>query len=239
MLGIYTRKNYLDSEANNYVFRSRTSQTINYEMLIQKMTEYNSTITEADIRSVTSVLSTMILRYAAQGFVVQTPFGSFYACACGTGKTATETFDPQNTKNDHDLYLNYRSGSAEKEKLIANAEYERVSSAFVLTPEISAVAEINKNGSEIQTRMFSSGAKIRLHGDYLKIDATDTEQGIFLQSKLGTFRIEDYNRNGSNILDGIIPADIAKGTYQVIITTKPGKERYESARAPEMVTLTE
>jgi hypothetical protein len=238
MLGIYTRKNYLQPKHENYVFRSRTNETLDYEALIQKMLEYNSTITDADIRSVTSVLATMIVRYAGLGYVVQTPFGSFAANACGTGKTSNELFEPENPLNDHDLYLTYHQGYAEKDKMLSDARYERISSAFVQTPEITAVTSIDRNGNESSSRTLGAGGKLRLRGDYLKIDATNTEQGMFLKNKNGSVRIDDYNRNGPSILDGVIPADTAAGTYQVIVVTKPGTTRYDTGIASDTVTIT-
>ena len=237
MLQIFTRKNYLHKDKGNFVFMSRTSQIVNYEALIKRMIQYNSTITDSDIRSVLSVLFTILVRCAAQGCYVQTPIGSFWANASGTADTIDTPFEPKNTKNDHEIGMKFRFSLAAKAKLLEELEAERVSSEFVQRPSIMSVSLVDDKGKETQARSFSAGNTIKLHGSNLKIDPDDAEQGVAFSNDSVTVKAGKIRRNTPNSLEVEIPEGIAVGTYKVSVTTKPGRQRYASASAEDPVTI--
>ena len=237
MLQIFTRKNYLHKNKGNFVFMSRTSQTVNYESLIRKMIQYNSTITDSDIRSVMSVFFTILVRCAAQGCYVQVPIGSFWAVAGGTADCIDTPFEPRNSRTDHGIDMKFRFSLSGKESLLQELEVERVSPAFVMNPSISALALVNDRGEEVRTSVFSTGDTMRLSGSHLKLDPSDTEQGVSFVSDGLTAKASKIRRNAPSVLEVEIPDGLKAGSYKVCVTNKPGKFRYMSASSESPVTI--
>ncbi len=237
MLQIFTRKNYLHKDKGNYVFMSRTSQTVNYEALIKRMIQYNSTITDSDIRSVMSVFFTILVRCAAQGCYVQVPIGSFWAAAGGTADFIDTSFEPRNTKTDHNIDMKFRFSLAGKENLLQELEAERVPSAFVMNPSISTIALVNDKGEGVSSSTFAVGDTIRLSGINLKIDPDDAEQGVLFSSEALTVKASKIRRNTQGCLEVEIPAGLENGEYKLRVITKPGKNRYTGAYSESLIKI--
>ena len=52
MIRVFARKNYLAKDNTNpFVFHSRTLNTLTEDALVEKMQEYNSTLTEAEFNN--------------------------------------------------------------------------------------------------------------------------------------------------------------------------------------------
>lgn len=252
MLQVFTRKNYLAKDDKKpYLISSRTMNIMDEDMLIKKMREYNSTITEADMRAVLSVLRIIVLRSAGQGYMVQVPFGSVWAVAGGSCQTIDELYKPGAKGNDHTLDIHFRSLKSVRDELLSGAEIERVSSVYVQHPSIAgafyldangdeySVVKRDEKGEEISAVTLKAGDTLRLKGEYLKIDATDENQGIFLYTAGSDkkVRIEKYTRNGGKIIDCAIPAELTAGKYTVEIVTQPGVDRHDSAVSPDAVVI--
>jgi hypothetical protein len=252
MLQVFTRKNYLAKDDKKpYFICSRTMNIMDEDMLIKKMREYNSTITEADMRAVLSVLRIIVLRSAGQGYTVQVPFGTVWAVAGGSCQTIDETYSPGGKGNDHTLNIHFRSTKSVRTELLSSAEIERVSSVFVQVPKIEGafyldvngnelpVVKRNEQGDEISAATLKSGDTLRIKGEYLKIDAADEKQGVFLNDIASEkkIRLGKYTRNGEVIVDSTIPADAAAGTYEVELVTQPGVDRYDHAVSPDRVII--
>lgn len=252
MIRVFARKNYLAKDNTNpFVFHSRTLNTLTEDALVEKMQEYNSTLTEADIKGVLSVLKTIILRYAGLGYLIKLPFGNIWAVASGTCQNINDPFNPKSSSNDHDLNLHFKCSKSNKDDLLRVAEYEKVSSSYVMRPSIIGafafdddgneipVVTKDENGNDISSLSFSTGDILRLRGEYLKVSSKDINQGVVLISENdeSQYRISRYSRNSGTFLDFTIPVEIPTGKYSLQIVTKPGVNRYETAICPDKIIV--
>lgn len=80
MLNIYAYQNSLkvSDGKDKFCFRSVVDQIIDSEQLIKEIVNYNSTITEADIRAVLSVLDDRVKHFVNLGYKVELPFGYMF-----------------------------------------------------------------------------------------------------------------------------------------------------------------
>ncbi|MBQ3023944.1 MAG: DUF4469 domain-containing protein [Spirochaetaceae bacterium] len=252
MIRVFTRKNYLAKDNTNpFVFHSRTLNTLSEDALVEKMQEYNSTLTEADIKGVLSVLKTTVLRYTGLGYLVKLPFGNIWAVASGTCQNMNDSFNPKSSITDHSLDLHFKCSNTSKEELLRVAEYEKVSSTYIMRPSIIGAFSFDddgneipvdtkdENGNDISSLNFSTGDIVRLRGEYLKVSSKDINQGVVLISENdeSQYRISRYSRNSGTFLDFTIPVEIPTGKYSLQIVTKPGVNRYETAICPDKIIV--
>ncbi len=229
MLDIIVSENTFGTDGKPFAIRSRTSETLSYGEVVDVIEAYHSTLTRTDITSVLEQFSSLLFSNAAQGIAVKTPFGTFKAYASGSLTNPEESYNPSDPANDHDLNLRLHITKTQKKQLIANLKYQRASSKYVSDPFIQIIYGITNDGVQIKQDTFSPGQIIRLRGECLKIDSTDTNQGVFFTDNANgvTQRITHYIRRGSGIIDFILSSGIDSGTYTVKIVTKPGSKRYE------------
>jgi len=203
------------------------------------------------MRAVLAVFRTIVLRAAGEGYMVRLPIGTVWPTASGSCTNQDDPFEPGKTTNDHDLDLHFRTSVAAKNEFMAGADYERISSRFVQTPAVIGAYYLNTGGTEfpvvkrddkgkeVTAVTLKAGDTLRLKGDYLKIDAFDEAQGVFLiNAETGVrTRITRYTRNGYVMLDAVIPAGLTAGTYTAELTTLPGVDRYESSKCPDQLVI--
>lgn len=96
MLNIYSYQNSfkVSDGKDKFCFRSVVDQIIDNEQLIKEIVNYNSTITEADIRAVLSVLDDRVKHFVNLGYKVELPFGYVFNKANGTVAKLNDGFTP-------------------------------------------------------------------------------------------------------------------------------------------------
>lgn len=240
MIQVYTYQNSLKTieGKDKYCFRSVVDQILDNEQLIKEIISYNSTITEADVRAVLSVLNDRVKHFVNLGYKVELPFGWMFNKANGTVSKLNDGFVPGSS--NHRITPVFRFKEDVSDEMVKNAAYKLAGSGFVQYPIIKALCSILPNGKENDVLDFNSGSIIKIKGKYVSFDTDDDLQGVFLISSDKTeTRITNYNRIGSCIIDAYVPKDIAAGDYEVKLVTKPGIERYEKTIFSGIITITE
>ncbi|GEM_PF-944068 len=230
MLQVTTNYNYL-SEARGskekYCFKSSVNQVLTQEQLIREIVNYNSTLTDADVKAVFSVLNTKVIDYVNKGYKVELPFLDIRLKATGTCDSKEGTFANGigNNKLDVKVCINPEA----LEAMTADVAYEQKFPESPMDPKIALVYSVNPNGTKNENLEFKPSDSIRITGKNLAFQFDDQKQGVFITDGSTVSRIEKYNRLGSNILDAFIPSNLEPGEYSLYVTTKPGKERYKQA----------
>ena len=227
MIMVYTYQNSLKlaEGKDKYCFRSVVDQTMDSEQLIKEIISYNSTITEADARAVLSVLNDRVKHFVNLGYKVELPFGYVFNRANGTVAKLNDGFVPGTANHKLSTVFKFKDDAAFE--MITKAKYKMAGSGYVQLPVIKEVLGKSSAGKEVETLIFKAGAMLLVKGKELSFDAGDNVQGVFLVSDGNEIRLENYNRIGTNVVEGYIPSDVAAGSYEVKIVTKPGTERYE------------
>lgn len=227
MLEVYTRENTLANRKSPFIFRSKNCGTIGKKEIIKRIGEYNSTITEADAVAVFTIFEDIFWNYIYDGYVVKLFMGSFRAGAYGSAQRLLETFRPKKVnykgapKRDHGFSLLFSSNRKAEELFESKIKFERLREGGLCTPKISSIYDLMSKKHKI----FLPDDLIVIHGQYLKIDCTDMEQGVFLVSEtMDKIRINRYIRNTRINLGFILPENIPLGEYRVYVcTNRAGK----------------
>lgn len=239
MLNIYSYPNSLKVEdgKNKFCFRSVVDQTVDSERLIKEIVNYNSTLTEADVRAVLSVLNDRVKNFVNLGYKVELSFGYVFNKANGTVAKLNDGFVPGTSNHRITTVFKFKDEAAEE--MTKDAAYRLAGSGYVNLPEIKELCSVLPNGKESDALEFKAGAMLKIKGKNLSFDADDVSQGVFLAASGGTeSRIASYNRVGSSIVEAYIPAELSGGSYEVKLVTKPGTDRFEKCVFSTAISVT-
>ena len=198
------------------------------------MADWNSSFTEADYLGMLSVLDTVVVKYLAKGYSVELPFGTVRANATGTCGNIQDGFTLGN--GNHTLGFLFNANEQTVKDVRSKLEYRQLPPDITGEAKLYRVTSLNDDASESPNLSVTTGKTLRLHGRNLTFDITDENQGVFLENESGIIRLAVYNRRGTNVVDAPIPADLAAGSYNVSIVTKPGNT-YFTTNIDSMVTV--
>lgn len=236
MLNIKTIKNVLvtDETKDGFCFRSSCSQSLSQKMLASEMADWNSSFTEADYLGMLSVMENVVVKYLAKGYSVELPFGTLRANATGTCANIQDGFTLGN--GNHTLGFLFNANEETISSVKAKLEYKQLPPDITGEAKLYRITSLNDDASESSNLSFTAGKTLRLHGRNLTFDITDENQGVFLENENGIIRIAVYNRRGTNVVDTPVPGELAAGSYNVSIVTKPGNT-YFTANIDSVVTV--
>lgn len=238
MLEIRTYKNFLvkDTDKDGYCFKSNCNQILSQEQLVKEFSDYNSTITEPDALSMLSILNTLVCKYVARGYVVELPFCRIYAKAVGTTGSIKNSFQPGLGNNRFEVVVEMTDGATLA--MTTAVEYKLLPPEKVTAPRIVEVCLLDANAQESRDLSASPGGAVRIHGNNIKADLSDSTQGVFLvaQDKSQT-RMAKYTRNGTNVIDFMLPADLGTGTYTVLFVNKSDNGTVQESKYAEAITV--
>ena len=240
MVQVYAYQNSLElaEGKDKYCFRSVVDQTLNADQLVKEIVGYNSTLTDADVRAVLTVLNDRVKHFVNLGYKVELPFGYVFNRANGTVRKLNDGFVP-GTAN-HRISTVFRFKDDSQAEMVKNAAYRLAGSGYVTLPSITELHSKNPDGSESEKLVFAAGSMLCLKGKRISFDAADLKQGVFLVDAAGTeIRIGTYNRVGIGVVEAYVPSGIPAGRYEVKIVTKPGMDRYAKNVALSAIELTE
>ncbi len=240
MMQVYSFQNSLKMAdgMNRYCFRSVVDQTLDSEQLVREIVGYNSTLTDADVRAVMSVLNDRVKHFVNLGYKVELPFGYVFNRANGTVRRLNDGFVP-GTAN-HRISTVFKFKDDAKEEMVKDAAYKLAGNGFVMLPSITELYSKLEDGRESEELSFKPGAMLCIKGKRISFDAADTDQGVFLiDEKKNEVRIGRYNRIGTNIVEAYVPDPLPAGLYKVKLVCKPGTDRYESCVASKHIELKE
>lgn len=239
MLNIYSYQNSfkVSDGKDKFCFRSVVDQIIDSEQLIKEIVNYNSTITEADIRAVLSVLDDRVKHFVNLGYKVELPFGYMFNKANGTVAKLNDGFTPGTSNHRITTVFKFKDDAAEE--MSKNASYKLAGSGYVQKPEVKEICSVLSNGKESDSLSFSANAIVKVKGKNLSFNAEDSLQGLFLvATDKSETRISNYNRIGTSIIEAFIPSSLDSGTYEIKLVTKPGTERYEKCMFSSSIEIT-
>ena len=236
MLNIKTVKNVLvtDETKDGFCFRSSCSQSLSQKKLASEMADWNSSFTEADYLGMLSVMENIVVKYLAKGYSVELPFGTLRANATGTCANIQDGFTLGN--GNHTLGFLFNANEETISSVKAKLEYKQLPPDITGEAKLYRITSLNDDASESSNLSFTAGKTLRLHGRNLTFDITDENQGVFLENENGIIRIAVYNRRGTNVVDTPVPGELAAGSYNVSIVTKPGNT-YFTANIDSVVTV--
>lgn len=227
MLNVFTYQNSLDvaEGKDKYCFRSTVDQILDGNQLVKEIVGYNSTLTDADVRAVLTVLDNRVKHFVNLGYKVELPFGYVFNKANGTVRRLNDGFVPGTANHRISAVFKFKSDSAsEMEK---GAVYKLAGNGYVIFPSITELCSKQKDGKESEELLFMAGAMLCVKGKNLSFDIEDEKQGVFLvDSDKNETRVEAYNRIGTNVVEAYVPSGIQSGEYEVKLVTKPGAKRY-------------
>lgn len=226
MINITTFENSLKTSGNRYCFRSVTDQTLDSELLIKEIINYNSTITEADARAMLSVLNDRVKHFVALGYKVELPFGYVFLKANGTVPKLNDAFVP-GTK-DHRLSACCVLKEDAAKEMENSTAYRISGTGWTILPKITEITSMDNAGAESEFLNFHASDILRAKGKNLGFDYSDQKQGVFFVGADGTEkRASRYHNIGTAIIDVYVPENLAQGTYKVKVATSPRKECLE------------
>lgn len=241
MLNITISKSFLQDDQNGqelFCFRSKPEEVFTTDSLIKSIVNYNSTVTEADVRGVITILTEKLIEYVQLGYKVELPFGEIYLVAKGTTTDIHQGFEPGN--GNHRLEVKFNLDQKVVEEMIKSTSYEVKKRGFY-KPEINTIRKVLDNGKESNELTFKVGDIIRIKGERTSFDYEDEKQGIFLvSSSAERLRLPKYSRIGSNIVDAFIPDSIAAADYTVsLVSKRSAAESYTRDDSELAVTVSE
>lgn len=234
MLNVRTVKNALitDAEKDGYCFRSTCSQTLSEKDVSKEIASYNSSFAEADAMGMLNILNEIVVRYLARGYSVELPFGNLRVNASGTCSSIEDSFS-QGTLN-HQISFSFNANSRTVANVKENLEYKQLLPGDSREAKLYRMGTILEDASESDSLTVSMGKVVRLHGRNLSFDIDDKTQGVFVENESGVTRLSNYIRRGTNIIDVMVPADLAAGDYSVTLITKPGSSYFTAALNDEL-----
>jgi hypothetical protein len=226
MLNVYLTPNNFSNKKKPYSFRSRTTQSLTQNDLIDAVTEANTTVSKTDAVAVMTELEHQFNKAIERGASVSLFMGTFCAGASGTAESDTEMFspkkhtDPRTPKRNHRISLAFRPARLYAEKLRSIA-FKRIGVKELCAPVLYMLYN-TENGSNTA---FAPGGFITIGGAYIKFDPSDTGTGVFFADRKTdqTFRAQLYTRTTRVGSCAQIPPDTASGRYDVYIVSSDGK----------------
>jgi hypothetical protein len=228
MLEIYISENHFENRKKSYIFRSRNCGTVTCDDFIRMIAESNTTVTQPDTMAVMSLIERKFDELIHNGYAVQLPMGTFRAGVSGTADSTeesfhpTRSFSPEARKTDHTFSLLFEPNRKKEKKLPRAMNYQYIRTATICSPFITSLHLFYKKKADV----VEQGDILTARGDYLKIDFSDDEQGLYLCSSLNEqklYRIQIFVHNARKTLMFKIPDNIPDGEYRLHVNTKPAK----------------
>ena len=239
MVQVYVYQNTLElgEGIDRYCFRSTVDQTLGGDQLVKEIVGYNSTLTDADVRAVLTVLDNRVKHFVNLGYRVELPFGYVFNRANGTVRRLNDGFVPGTANHRISPVFKFKDDS--RAEMAKDAAYRLAGSGYVGLPAVTELCSKKPDGSESEELAFRPGAMLCLKGKNLSFNPADLLQGVFLvDGSGGEVRVGAYNRIGTNVVEAYVPSDVPGGRYEVKLVTKPGKDRYGKSVASSPVQVT-
>ncbi len=202
------RENPLNkSGVKNYIASPQRDASKSIDDIIDMMIGKGSTVTRAEAYSVIEEFNYAIEQILLSGVSVNTPMFNISPSITGTFDTLEEKFD----KSRHEVNININPGGR-LGKIAALIPLEKVDADLRL-PVLKSFTDIV---SETQNAELTPGGIGHIKGDFLKLDTTDAQQGVFFIDKNSVeTQVASIARNKPGELIFMIPNGLAKGNYRV------------------------
>ncbi len=204
--------NPLTADTDDLIARTQNVETVEFTEVLKMLTRRGLTTTDTEVESVINELIHTINEVISSGKSVNTPFANYRLSIKGLFEHPDDLFD--NSK--HKVKVNCNTGKSIK------IDYETLKlekvRAETSQPEIDKFIDY---ATLIENDRLTPGGTAEIKGELLKLDVSDTEQGIFLiAADSSETRVENYMRNKPSDIIFIIPTVLASGTYFLEIRNK-------------------
>jgi hypothetical protein len=205
--------NHLTDDPSDYMAVVQDQQTRTMEDIIDEMADRGSTVTKADILSVMEDYQSVLAKFLSNGDRINTPLFKTSASISGVFEDQTDGFD----RSRHYVRLNVNPGSRIGE-IAEDLPVEKVS-----VTKVQPVLELFKDFSTAtQNDTITPGSSGEVRGSHLKLDTTDSDQGIFFIASDGTeTKVDMVMRNMPANLIFMIPDSLASGEYEIEVRNTP------------------
>lgn len=194
-----------DPEDHLAIVQDQNSRSI--EDIIDIMINRGSTVTKADALSVIEEYEAAIAEVLNNGDSVITPLMKVSASIQGVFEDEFDAFDPSR----HYVRLNVHPGERISE-IAGNATVERIQASRP-EPHPQVFKDVI---TDTTNESITSGGVGELRGSRLKVDPSDTDQGVFIIASDGAeTRADTYIRNKPANLIFMIPDSLTSGDYEL------------------------
>jgi len=160
----------LNNGDHDYLTRTRPTLKVSYEQLIEDMIQYHSTVTRSDIVAVMEIFHDVVANHLLDGAFVNTPLVNLRPSVKGRIAINGSTGEPLEiiAKVHAGSFLRRTMEQASLSKLPTGLQ-GRPAPMFYID---DAAGQFNQ--------VLTRGGNGQLHGERMKFDASDPEQGVFL-----------------------------------------------------------
>jgi len=224
MIQIFAVRNYLKTCNAPYVARSSCSDAVELDELIDTMAGGRTTLTKPDITGCLQLFVEEVVKLVADGKHVKTPLGAYYLSASGKMETKNQPFTPGEGTHDHAFTLHFRTNKSVEAEIKSKARWERIENVDMSAAVIDRIFVVGAASGE----SAHPGSTVKLEGRRMKFDPADNTCGLFLENGTESVRVTAYPDIAPSKLIAILPADLAIGTYDLVLVTKAnGKDAKE------------
>ena len=198
---------------------------VSHEQIIDAVAQANTTVTKADVLAVITEYERQVQKSLQEGYSVESFFGTLSVGASGSAEKASEQFSPKKPKDkrtpekDHKLSLNFKANSSFLGKVKDELQYKTERLHRICSPHIDYALNAETKTQE----GLAPGGCMHIHGQFIKADLDDKEQGVFLTGAKKTYRLSHYTHCTRCSIDALIPNDLPPGSYTVHVRTKQTK----------------
>ena len=210
MIEYVIAENHLPTNPTGYAARVLPARTIEFEDLVDRTADRNTTVAKADVLGVLQDYCDVIRTLLLDGMNVNTPTANYRVTIRGTFSDQSDAFDPSR----HRVVVRVGTGK----RLRRAVRDARVMKSLGEKPRPKPVTYVDVSTGE-RNKVITPGGPGRLIGQRLRYDPDDPAQGIFFIAADGTAtRVEVLVWGMPAHLAFIVPA-LPAGDYKVQVRT--------------------
>lgn len=164
------------------------------------------------VRAVLTQYGQLIQMLLLQGYRVNTEVGEYWLVIKGDFGDTSERINPKK----HKLRIVVRIPRRMTQEIRKQARYQRMHGEERLPHPL----KLHDGASRTFNRVITRGGGVVLTGTYLKFEADDEKQGVFLKHGTTEYRITEYLHTKPRRLILVVPQDLPNGEYQLYVRAK-------------------
>jgi hypothetical protein len=202
----------LSDQPNVYKALVYPIDTADQETIIEHITRKATTISEADIRGVITVLNDVVEEMLKVGMNITTPLFNIRCSIQGLFDGPTDQFDPKR----HRIVAKVSAGRSLRQAVKILPTVKKFKHRP--SPQINQYSDFNSGTID---HILTPAGMGRVTGSLLKFDPDDPEQGIFfIGPDKSRVRVEIVGKNDPSELYFVVP-DLPAGEYTLEVRTIP------------------
>ncbi len=223
MIDYTLTKNNLVQDPSSYYAVIRSRGTFTTEDIIHDICRRGSTVSEADVAAVLSLLYVVIFDAVLEGRKVITDIGIFHAGIRGVFTSPDDSFDGVR----HTVGTCFSPSTRMRRELASEARVQK-KPPMILTPVPIQLLDV---ATGAVNSLITPGNMAILSGQRLKFDPLNDMEGVFLAGDNGEIRITDVAINHPVQLVFQVPAGLEPGGYLLVVRCKlPGGTKIREGR---------